>query len=439
MKALAEAKAVIDKPSLLICRTEIAHGSPNKAGSELSHGSPLGEEEIKLTRKNLGWSYAPFEIPDEMYQQWDAKTAGQHSEDEWNKLFTEYQQKWPTEAREYQRRLIQNLPEKWHEKADEFIHYLQNNPTNIATRKASQIVIEKFGSYLPEYLGGCADITSSCLTSWTGSKPIRQYDDGNFINYGVREFGMTAIANGIALHGGFIPYTSTFLMFMEYARNAVRMSALMKLRHIMVYTHDSIGMGEDGPTHQPVEQMASLRLTPNMRTWRPCDPVETAVAWRSGIERVDGPTALSLSRQVLKQHPRTPEQIANIARGGYILYESTDNPQLILIATGSEVDLATEAYNELVAQGYRVRLVSMPSPDTFDTQSTAYRDQVLPRSVRARLAIEASSAQYWERYVGLDGAVLGMKTFGESAPAEVLFPHFGFTVENIIHTAKNLL
>ncbi|WP_312463934.1 transketolase [Pantoea endophytica] len=437
--AIAEAQKVYDKPSLLICKTQIGYGSPNKAGTEKIHGAPLGSEEIKLTREKLGWSYGPFEVPKHIYHEWNAHEAGQRKEDDWNRLFAAYEQKWPKEAAEFSRRIHQQLPTDWHKYADEVIQNLQANPVRLATRKASQIALEAFGQRLPEYLGGCADITPSCLTTWSGSVPVHEKDSGNFIHYGVREFGMTAIANGIALHGGFLAYSSTFLMFVEYARNAVRMAALMKLRHIMVYTHDSIGMGEDGPTHQPIEQLASLRITPNMRTWRPCDQVEAAVAWRSAIERMDGPSAFSLSRQTMSQQTRTAEQVKHIARGGYVLKDCSGQPDLLIIATGSEVDLAMASQLKLSEEGYKVRVISMPSPETFDSQDAVYRESVLPKAVRPRVAIEAASAQYWERYVGLDGVVVGMTTFGESAPAEVLFTEFGFTVENVVQKAKSIL
>lgn len=437
--AINMARKNTDRPSLIMCRTQIGFGSPNMAGSEKVHGAPLGLNEIELTRKNLNWPYAPFEIPDSIYDAWNAQEQGKIKEKEWDRMFASYQEKWPAEANEFLRRKSMQLPEGWAQYADSFIHDLQDNPANLATRKASQKALEAFGQLLPEYLGGCADITPSCLTTWSGSVPVNEKADGNFIHYGVREFGMTAMANGMALYGGFLPYTSTFLMFVEYARNAVRMAALMKLRHIMVYTHDSIGMGEDGPTHQPVEQLSSLRMTPNMRTWRPCDQVEAAVAWRSAIERTDGPTAFSLSRQPMNQHPRTKEQVSNIARGGYVLKESLGIPQLIIIATGSEVDLAAKAFDKLTESGYRIRLVSMPSPETFDSQEEQYKESVLPSNIRARLAVEAASALYWERYVGLDGIVVGMTTFGESAPAEELFKVFGFTVDNIIENALSII
>lgn len=439
IRAIEEAKSVVDKPSLLMCKTVIGFGSPNKAGSHDVHGAPLGEDEVSLTRKQLGWPYAPFEIPQDIYAQWDAKVAGQAKESEWNKCFAAYAQAFPALAAEFKRRTAGQLPVSWQQESQAFIEQLQANPVSVASRKASQNTLEAFGRLLPEYLGGSADLAPSNLTMWSGSKAINEDEAGNYIHYGVREFGMTAIANGISLHGGFLPYTATFLMFVEYARNAVRMAALMKIRQVMVYTHDSIGLGEDGPTHQPVEQLASLRLTPNMSTWRPCDQVETAVAWKYGVERLDGPTALILSRQNLAQQPRTPEQLANIARGAYILRDSDVQPELIFIATGSEVELAVAAYEHLTAAGRQVRVVSMPSTDVFDKQDAAYREAVLPKAVTARVAIEAGIADYWYKYTGLNGAIVGMSTYGESAPAELLFKEFGITVENVIAKAKALL
>ena len=438
-KAVEEAKAVSDKPSLLMCKTVIGFGSPNKAGTHDSHGAPLGDEEIALTRKALGWNHAPFEIPQDIYDQWDAKKAGQAKEAAWNEKFAAYAKAFPELAAEFSRRMANELPANWAEESQKFIAELQANPAKIASRKASQNAIEAFGKLLPEYLGGSADLAPSNLTMWSGSKPINEDAAGNYIHYGVREFGMTAIANGISLHGGFLPYTATFLMFVEYARNAVRMAALMKIRQVMVYTHDSIGLGEDGPTHQPVEQLASLRVTPNMSTWRPCDQVESAVAWKYGIERKDGPTALILSRQNLAQQERTAEQLANIARGAYVLKDSAGTPDVILIATGSEVELAVDAYDKLTAEGHKVRVVSMPSTDAFDKQDAAYRESVLPKAVSARVAIEAGIADYWFKYVGLNGVIVGMTSFGESAPADLLFKEFGFTVDNVVAKAKELL
>lgn len=438
-KAVEEAKAVSDKPSLLLCKTVIGFGSPNKAGTHDSHGAPLGDDEVALTRKQLGWSHAPFEIPQDIYAQWDAKEAGQAKEAAWNEKFAAYARAYPELAEEFKRRMANELPANWQAESQKFIEQLQANPAKIASRKASQNSLEAFGKLLPEYLGGSADLAPSNLTMWSGSKPINEEAAGNYIHYGVREFGMTAIANGITLHGGFLPYTATFLMFVEYARNAARMAALMKIRQIMVYTHDSIGLGEDGPTHQPVEQMASLRVTPNMSLWRPCDQVESAVAWKYAIERVDGPTALIFSRQNLAQQDRNAEQLANVARGGYVLKDCEGQPEAILIATGSEVELAVGAYDRLTSEGRKVRVVSMPSTDAFDKQDAAYREAVLPKAVSARVAIEAGIADYWFKYTGLNGAIVGMTTFGESAPAEQLFEMFGFTVDNVVAKTKELL
>lgn len=437
--AIEQAQAVTDKPSLLMCKTVIGFGSPNKAGSHDCHGSPLGDAEIEATRKNIGWQYAPFEIPEQYYTAWDAKPKGQKLEEQWNQRFAAYEKAHPELAKEFKRRTTNQLPQNWQQDAKAFVEHLQANPATIATRKASQNAIEAFGKILPDFLGGSADLAPSNLTMWSGSKEILANPDGNYIHYGVREFGMSAIMNGIALHGGFVPYGATFLMFMEYARNALRMAALMKIRSIFVYTHDSIGLGEDGPTHQPVEQMASLRLTPNMSTWRPCDQVESAVAWQYAIEREDGPTALIFSRQNLKQQDRTPEQLANVYRGGYILKDCDGTPELILIATGSEVELAVEAYETLTREGKLVRVVSMPATDAFDKQDSSYKETVLPSSVTKRIAIEAGIADYWYKYVGLTGKVIGMTSFGESAPAELLFKEFGFTVENVLAQAKSLL
>ncbi|EXU74152.1 transketolase [Erwinia mallotivora] len=438
-QAIEQAQSVSGKPSLLMCKTVIGFGSPNKAGTHDSHGAPLGDDEIALTRKQLGWSHAPFEIPQDIYAQWDAKEAGQAKEAAWNEKFAAYARAFPELAAEYKRRMSGALPENWQSESQKFIEQLQANPSSIASRKASQNALEAFGKLLPEYLGGSADLAPSNLTLWSGSKAINEDAAGNYIHYGVREFGMTAIANGITLHGGFLPYTATFLMFVEYARNAVRMAALMKIRQVMVYTHDSIGLGEDGPTHQPVEQMAGLRVTPGMSLWRPCDQVESAVAWKYAIERQDGPTALIFSRQNLAQQPRDAQQLANVARGGYVLKECEGQPEVILIATGSEVELAVGAYEKLSAEGRKVRVVSMPSTDAFDKQDAAYRESVLPKAVSARVAIEAGIADYWYKYTGLNGAIIGMTTFGESAPAGELFKVFGFTVDNVVATAKGLL
>ncbi|HFQ5426339.1 TPA: transketolase [Vibrio vulnificus] len=428
------------RPTLICTKTIIGFGSPNKSGSHDCHGAPLGAEEIAATRKELGWEHGPFEIPQEVYAEWSAKEAGAAKEAAWNEKFAAYEAAYPELAAEFKRRVNGELPAQWEEKANQIIADLQANPANIASRKASQNALEAFGKMLPEFMGGSADLAPSNLTMWSGSKSLEANDfSGNYIHYGVREFGMTAIMNGIALHGGFVPYGATFLMFMEYARNAMRMAALMKVQNIQVYTHDSIGLGEDGPTHQPVEQIASLRLTPNMSTWRPCDQVESAVAWKLAIERKDGPSALIFSRQNLAQQPRSAEQVADIAKGGYILKDSDGKPELILIATGSEVELAVKAAEQLTAEGKKVRVVSMPATDTFDKQDAAYRESVLPSDVTARVAIEAGIADFWYKYVGFDGRIIGMTTFGESAPADQLFEMFGFTVENVVNTAKELL
>ncbi|MBH1928053.1 transketolase, partial [Serratia ureilytica] len=406
--AIEEARKVTDKPSLLMCKTVIGFGSPNKAGTHDVHGAALGAAEVAATREALGWKYAAFEIPQDIYAQWDAKEAGQAKEAAWNDKFAAYAKAFPEQAAEFKRRMDGELPADWKADAKAFVEKLQANPANIASRKASQNALEAFGKVLPEFLGGSADLAPSNLTMWSGSKALNVDPAGNYIHYGVREFGMTAITNGIALHGGFLPYSATFLMFVEYARNAVRMAALMKLRNVFVYTHDSIGLGEDGPTHQPVEQLASLRVTPNMSTWRPCDQVESAVAWQYGIERNDGPTTLVFSRQNLTQQPRTAEQLANVYRGGYVLKDCAGTPDVILIATGSEVGITVEAADKLTAAGRKVRVVSMPSTDAFDKQDAAYRESVLPAAVTARVAVEAGIADYWYKYVGLNGAIVGM-------------------------------
>ncbi|HIF9118579.1 TPA: transketolase [Photobacterium damselae] len=438
--AIEVAKAETTRPTLICTKTIIGFGSPNKAGSHDCHGAPLGAEEIKAAREFLGWEHGPFEIPADIYAQWDAKEAGCAKEVAWDEKFAAYAAQYPELAAEFKRRVNGELPENWEEATSAIIADLQANPANIASRKASQNALEAFGKLLPEFMGGSADLAPSNLTMWSGSKALTADDaSGNYIHYGVREFGMTAIINGMALHGGFVPYGATFLMFMEYARNAMRMAALMKVQNIQVYTHDSIGLGEDGPTHQPVEQIASLRLTPNMSTWRPCDQVESAVAWKFAIERKDGPTALIFSRQNLAQQERDAQQLADITKGGYVLKDCDGKPELILIATGSEVELATEAYALLTAEGRKVRVVSMPATDVFDKQDAAYRESVLPSDVTARIAVEAGIADFWYKYVGFEGRIIGMTSFGESAPADQLFKLFGFTVENVVDTAKELL
>ncbi|KPL93638.1 transketolase [Vibrio splendidus] len=440
INAAIEAAKADPRPTLICTKTIIGFGSPNKAGTHDCHGAPLGADEITATKAALGWEHGPFEIPADIAAEWNAKEAGAAKEAAWNAKFDAYAAAHPELAAEFKRRTNGELPAEWEEKANAIIADLQANPANIASRKASQNALEAFGAMLPEFMGGSADLAPSNLTMWSGSKSLEANDfSGNYIHYGVREFGMTAIMNGIALHGGFVPYGATFLMFMEYARNAMRMAALMKIQNIQVYTHDSIGLGEDGPTHQPVEQIASLRLTPNMSTWRPCDQVESAVAWKLAIERKDGPSALIFSRQNLAQQDRDAEQVANIAKGGYILKDCAGKPELIIIATGSEVELAVEAAAQLTAEGKAVRVVSMPATDAFDKQDAQYRESVLPSNVTARIAVEAGIADFWYKYVGFGGKIIGMTTFGESAPAGELFKMFGFTTENVVNTAKELL
>ncbi|HHV2341662.1 TPA: transketolase [Escherichia coli] len=438
--AVREAKSVTDKPSLLCCKTIIGFGSPNKANSHDCHGSALGADEVALVRERLQWPYAPFEIPGEIYAAWDATEKGAQVQQEWDALFADYAKQWPELAAEFTRRMKGDLPAGWAENMQKYVHDLQSHPAALATRQVSQKCLNHFADMLPELMGGSADLSPSNLTrhqksvDFTGENPA-----GNYISYGVREFGMSAIMNGLALHGGFIPYGGTFLMFMEYARNALRMAALMKIRSVFVYTHDTIGLGEDGPTHQPVEQLASLRLTPNMETWRGCNQVEVAVAWQQAIERKDGPTSLVLTRQPLAQQPRTAAQLAEIARGGYVLSDCDGQPEMILISAGSEIELVVSAAKALTEEGRKVRVVSMPCTERFDNQDAAYKESVLPKAVRKRLAVEASIAGFWERYVGLDGKVIGMTSFGESAPANVLFKHFGFTPENVLAQARELL
>lgn len=437
--AIDEARAS-DKPSLICCQTIIGKGSPNKQGKEDCHGAPLGDDEIALVRENIGWAHAPFEIPADIYAGWDAKSKGTAAEQAWSDRFAAYRNAYPELAAEFERRMRGELPADFSAKAMEYVVACQAKGDTIASRKASQNTIAAFSAMLPEFLGGSADLAGSNLTMVSGSKPVTAADaNGNYVYYGVREFAMSAMMNGIALHGGFIPFGATFLMFMEYARNAVRMAALMKQRCLFVYTHDSIGLGEDGPTHQPVEQISSLRCTPNMRTWRPCDTVESAAAWKSAIERTDGPSALIFSRQNLAHQQRSPEQLANVERGGYVLKDCAGTADLILIATGSEVGLAMDSAAELTSQGKAVRVVSMPCTEAFDAQDADYKQSVLPLDVTNRIAIEACHEDFWYKYVGLDGRIIGMSTFGESAPAGELFKEFGFTVENICAVAAELL
>ncbi|WP_397472692.1 transketolase [Rheinheimera sp.] len=438
--AITQAKAETSKPTLICCRTVIGYGSPNKGGSHDCHGAPLGDAEIAAARDFLQWPHAPFEIPADIYADWDAKAKGAAEQQSWQQLFARYSAAHPELAAEFSRRVAGQLPTDWAQQSKAYIEKLQANPATIATRKASQNALNAFGPLLPEFMGGSADLAGSNLTIWSGSKPLTGEDaSGNYIYYGVREFGMSAIMNGIALHGGFVPYGATFLMFMEYARNAVRMAALMKQRVIFVYTHDSIGLGEDGPTHQPVEQLAALRATPNLVNWRPCDQVESAVAWQAAIERTDGPSTLIFTRQNLVQQERSAQQLADVRRGGYILCDCKGTPELIIIATGSEVELAVQAAKTLTEQGKVVRVVSMPSTDAFEMQDATYREAVLPAAVTKRIAVEAGITDSWYKYVGLNGKVIGMTGFGESAPAEQLFEYFGITTEKVLEAAQQLL
>ena len=438
--AIDTARAEQARPTLICCKTTIGFGSPNKGGKEECHGAPLGAEEIALTRAALKWNHGPFEIPADIYAEWDAKKAGTTIEAEWNQRFAAYAKAHPELASEFSRRSKGELPADFSAKAAAYIADVAAKGETIASRKASQNSLNAFGPLLPEFLGGSADLAGSNLTLWKGCKGVSADDaSGNYMYYGVREFGMCAIMNGVALHGGFVPYGATFLIFMEYARNAVRMAALMKQRVLYVFTHDSIGLGEDGPTHQPIEQLASLRGTPNLDTWRPCDAVESAAAWKFAIERKDGPSALIFSRQNLPHQSRDAQQVADINRGAYVLKDCAGEPELILIATGSEIGLAVQAFDKLSEQGRKVRVVSMPCTSVFDAQDAGYKQDVLPLQVGARIAIEASHADYWYKYVGLEGRIIGMTSFGESAPAPALFEEFGFTLENVLETAAELL
>ena len=439
--ALQEAKADHDRPTLICCKTTIGFGSPHKAGKASAHGAPLGTEEVQLTRKALGWKYdEPFFIPEDIYAAWDCSDRGAADEKAWDKLFHAYEEAYPKEAEEFTRRMGKEFPIDWEKTYDAYIASLQADEVKTASRSASQMAIEKLGPLFPELFGGSADLAPSNKTMWSGSKALTGNDaHANYIHYGVREFGMSAIMNGMTLHGGFIPYSGTFLIFMEYARNAVRMSCLMGLRDIFVYTHDSIGLGEDGPTHQPVEQIASLRMTPNMESWRPADAVETAVAWKAAIKRQDGPTSLILSRQSLDPQPRSADQVADIEKGGYILWDSSADVEIILIATGSEVMLAKQAAENLAKTGKHVRVVSLPSPEVFEKQSDSYKESVLPASKTKRVAIEAAMTDYWYKYVGLQGKVIGMHTFGKSASAEKLYKVFDITVEAIEKAAESFM
>ena len=438
--AIEAARANSDQPTLICCKTIIGFGSPNKQGKEDCHGAPLGDDEIALTRESLGWKHPAFEVPEDIYEAWDARDNGCIVENTWNEGFAAYNEVYPDLAAEFLRRISGDLPNDFAQKSTDYIESLQEKGETIASRKASQNALNAFGPMLPELLGGSADLAGSNLTLWSGCKGVSKTEsDGNYIYYGVREFGMSAIMNGIALHGGFIPYGATFLVFMEYARNAVRMAALMKQRSIFVYTHDSIGLGEDGPTHQPIEQISNLRNTPNLSLWRPCDAVESAVAWKAALEKIDGPSALIFSRQGLPHQTRCAERLSNIQRGAYVLRDTQGTPDAILIATGSEVSLAMDAAEQLAAAGKQVRVVSMPCAEVFETQSNEYRESVLPSAITARVAIEAAHSDYWYKYVGLNGNIVGMTSFGESAPAGELFKLFGFSVENVVSKVNELL
>jgi len=438
-KAIEEARSVTDKPSLICCKTVIGFGAPNLAGTHDCHGAPLGDDEIAATRENLGWSYPPFVVPDEIYAGWSARDKGAMAEQEWATRFAAYQKAHPELAAEFERRMAGKLPANWDDRAVEFIAAVDKKAETIASRKASQNALNGYGPLLPELLGGSADLAGSNLTIWSGSQDINKGNGGNYIYYGVREFGMSAIMNGIALHGGFIPYGATFLMFSEYARNALRMAALMKVHSIFVYTHDSIGLGEDGPTHQAVEQISTLRMIPRMSLWRPCDAVESAVAWKWAVDHTGGPICLIFSRQNLKHMTRTADQIADIRRGGYVLLDCEGTPEAVIIGTGSEIGLAMDAASALTEKGRKVRVVSMPSTDVFDAQDASYRESVLPAAVTARVAVEAGVTDYWRKYVGLDGKVIGLDTFGESAPADQVYKHFGITAENVAKAVESLL
>jgi transketolase len=438
--AIEAARAITAKPSLICCKTIIGYGSPNKAGSHSCHGAPLGDEEIELARLELDWEALPFEVPEAVYQGWDHKQSGQSEEDSWQQKFVAYSEAHPELAAEYERRMNRDLPDNWAEAVKTFIDETDAAAPEKATRVSSLATLEAFSPVLPELFGGSADLGGSNGTEWSGFRPMRaETRDANYINYGVREFGMSAMMNGIVLHGGFIPFGATFLTFSDYARNALRMAALMKIQSIFVYTHDSIGLGEDGPTHQSVEQIPTLRMIPGMQLWRPCDAVETAVSWQVAIERRDGPTCLVFSRQNLKHQPRSAEQIEAIARGGYVLLDCEGTPDVIIIATGSEVELAVAAFGSEALEDRKIRVVSMPSTTQFDRQPQDYRDSVLPPEVRARIAVEAAVSDGWYKYVGMDGRVIGIDTFGESAPAKELFAYFGFTVDKVVEAVNSLL
>jgi transketolase len=438
--ALKQAHAVTDRPSLICCNTLIGCGAPRKAGTAEVHGAPLGDEEVALTRKHIGWHYEPFEIPDDIYAGWDARSKGNDWEMEWRQLCEAYQAQYPELAAEFQRRINGELPKDWQQKVQAYILDAAEKAEDISSRVSSQRALNAYGPLLPELLGGSADLTLSNNTFWNGSIVIdRTGPAGNYLYYGVREFGMSAIMNGIALHGGYIPYGGTFLTFSDYSRNAVRMAGLIGARVLFIFTHDSIGLGEDGPTHHPIEQLASLRLIPNVSLWRPCDAVETAVAWKQAVERSSGPTCMAFSRQTLFHQPRTPKQVEAIGRGGYVLLDCETTPEAIIIATGSEIHPAMEAAKQLTGRGRKIRVVSLPSVDVFEHQDAAYRESVLPSTVTKRVVIEAGATAAWYKYVGLDGKIIGLDCFGLSAPADILFEHFGINRDNVIRTVEELL
>jgi transketolase len=435
-RAIEQAYSVTDRPTLICCKTIIGWGSPNQQGKESCHGAALGDDEVALVRQTIDWVHDPFIIPDEIYAGWDARTRGAKLEADWNQRYTDYRGAHPELAAEFERRMERRLPNDWPAVVRAYLDHANTAARKDATRKASQAALNAFAALLPELIGGSADLTGSNNTNWSGSKPLTADAAGNYVYYGVREFAMGAIMNGMVLHGGLIPYGGTFLVFSDYARNALRMAALMKVQSIFVFTHDSIGLGEDGPTHQPVEHAASLRVMPNMMVWRPCDTVETAVSWAAAIERRDGPTSLLLSRQGLAHQSRSPEQLESIARGGYVLVDSDSDPEAIVIATGSEVDIAVKAAQQF---GGRVRVVSMPSVECFERQDQDYRDSVLPPAVTRRVAVEAGVSDGWYKYVGMKGRVIGLDRFGESAPAPQVFERFGFTVDNVVRTLNDVL
>ncbi len=438
--AIEEARADQIRPSLICCRTKIGWGSPNKQGTEMAHGAPLGVDEIRLVRETIGWPHPAFNIPNDIYDAWDSTERGAVLESKWNEHYSLYKGDYPDVAFELDRRMVADLPSDWDTRASVFLDTVKEEKATVASRKASQQTLEGLAPLLPELIGGSADLTGSNLTTWSGTRPVTNAQgDGNYIYYGVREFGMSAITNGLALHGGFIPFCATFLTFSDYSRNALRMSALMNIRSIFVFTHDSVGLGEDGPTHQPVEHTESLRLIPNMSVWRPCDSLETAVAWKYAIEREDGPTCLLLSRQDLTYQERTPEQGLAISRGGYVIRDGDEVPEAIIIATGSEVGLALDAADVLASQDHQIRVVSMPSTDIFDAQEEEYRESVLPAWIRARVVIEAGSSRGWHRYTGGDGDVIGIDSFGESAPGDTVFKHFGFTVDRVVEVVQSII